>query len=218
MISPVFIVGIPRSGTTFLLSILSNHPDCKAVMADMLRIKAERPTLETGLFVRGFTDEEILNRWADLPKNKVLIEKTPAHIFETKKIKRLLNARIILIKRNCFDVLFSMIQKNDFWAASPKTLDEAIKLYKGYDLPLSKIDFDYVINYEDLWYYTIKETNKLLEHLGLNTDCIEEIVKKSMYGQSLPNGLKTVFRHGTPGDGCQYFTYQQLNKISESII
>lgn len=218
MIQSVFIIGIPRSGTTWLLSILSNHPDCRHVSAEMLGIKTKYSTLETGLFLRGFDDNEILKRWDNLPKNKILIEKTPGHIFETSRIKRLLNPKIILIKRNCLDVLTSMLHKNNFWPESPKTLDEAMRLYKSFDLPLNRIKYDYIINYEDLWSNPVIETNKIFQFLGLRQDQTEKIIKKTSFGYNLSKNLKTIFRKGVPKQGQNYFTLGELNKIKKIII
>lgn len=218
MTKSIFIIGIPRSGTTWILMILSNHVDCQRVTAEMLGIKTDLPTLETGLFMRGFSDEEILKRWSFLPKDLILIEKTPGHIFETKKIKRLLNAKIILVKRNCFDVLYSMINKNIFWPESPKTLDDAIRLYKSYNVTFNSIEFDYIINYEDLWNNPFDETYKLFDFLGLGTEDIDKIIHKTLFGGDLPENLKSVFRKGVPGQGCEFFNSKQRDKIIRSIL
>jgi len=47
----IFIVGIPRSGTTWVHSIISSHPECRLLLPEMLGMKKVRDTRETGLFV-----------------------------------------------------------------------------------------------------------------------------------------------------------------------
>jgi len=75
----IFIVGKPRSGTTWLLSILENHTECLPLTPQMLGIEVSRVTKETGLFMRGFSDEEIVARISRLYCAKVLV-KRPRHI------------------------------------------------------------------------------------------------------------------------------------------
>jgi len=194
----VFIVGIPRSGTTWLLSILSQHPDFLAITPEMLGIKANHPTMETGLFIKGFPDSEILRRWNKLPDDRILVEKTPAHIAEADRIKKLLGARIILIHRNRLDVICSMLKPNPFWTGSPKTFDAAIKIYNKFNVQVSA---DYTVSYEDLWANPVDESKRLFAFLGVSTSSTRDIVTVTNLGKSLPLKLKSVFDKGTPGQG-----------------
>jgi hypothetical protein len=181
----------------------------------MLGIKTPYPTLETGLFVRGLSDATILKCWGKLPKDKTLIEKTPSHIFETARIKRLLGARIILVKRRTLDVLTSMMQKNSFWKDSPKNLDEAIMLYKRFNLPIRKIMPDYIIQYESLWSNPVEETQKLFEFLRLDTKNVKGIVNKTLHGKRLPEKLRGVFRKGSPCQGEDCLSDCQIKNINK---
>ena len=203
----IFIVGTPRSGTTWLLSILGQHPDCLAVTPEMLGINVSRPTMETGLFVRGFSDSEILQRWNRLPVNKILVEKTPAHIKETDRIRKILGAKIILIHRDPSDVIFSMLKSNPFWENSPTTIKEAIKIYNRFNVDVTP---DYTVKYENLWIDTVNEVDRLFSFIGLSAATTHDIINATKFGRNLPLKLKSVFDKGTPGQGRQlpkHFNY-----------
>jgi|GEM_PF-1301035 len=212
----VFIVGIPRSGTTWILSTLENHPDCLAITADMIGIAVDHPTKETGLFMRGFSDAEIVGKISRLPQDKFLVEKTPSHLMVVDRIRWLFPAsKIILIRRNPVDVIYSMVQKNPFWKDSPpKTLADAVNLYLQFAKAEAAFrDYDYILEYESMWENPITEVDKLFKYLNLSTDFTSEIIEKTKYGHSLQTELKTIFRKGIPGQGLQNFTTEEMNFI-----
>lgn len=215
----VFIVGIPRSGTTWLLSILEQHPDCLALTPAMLNISVQHPTKETGLLVRGFSDTEIIDRISQLPEDKLLVEKTPSHLLELDRIRTLFpRSKIVLIRRDPLDVIYSMLQANSFWKESPKKLSEAVALYRKFaDAQDAFTDYGYVIEYEKLVEDPVREAGRLFEHLNLRCDLTSSIVEKTKRGRSLPAELKGVFRKGTPGEGLQNFTSAERNFIRRQL-
>jgi hypothetical protein len=214
----IFIVGKPRSGTTWLLSLLENHTDCLGITPSMLEIETIRPTKETGLFARNLSDEEIIHKINLLPKNKKMVEKTPSHLFYIDKIKEILpQSKIILIKRNSLDVIYSMIQPNEFWSNSPKNISEATALYNKFSKAESNYlkYIDYTINYEDLWNNTETELTRLMDYLEIDTNQIPKLIKKTKDGKNLPDTLKKVFRTGTPGQ--HNFNKKEINYIKHRI-
>ena len=215
----VFIVGVPRSGTTWLLSILENHPGCLGISPEMLGIATDHPTKETGLFVRGFADAEIVEKVSRLPHDKVLIEKTPSHLFELGRIRKLFpRSKIILIRRDPLDILYSMVQSNSFWKNKPKTLSEAVEVYRRFaEAQESFRDYDYVLDYEKLVEDPVGEATSLFEHLHLGTDRSAEIVENTKEARSLPAELRSVFRKGTPGEGSEKFSRAELNFIRRKL-
>lgn len=122
--APVFIVGCPRSGTTWLQNMLSAHPDTGG------------PRHETAMFssVRGLLDNPALRTWisrADLlaalrrfseglfahclseraPNATRLVEKTPHHAMHLDLIESLYpEASIIGIHRDGRDVVRSLLE------------------------------------------------------------------------------------------------------------
>lgn len=215
----VFVTGLPRSGTTWLLSILELHPQCFGIRPEHVGINVQSYTKETGLFLRGFSDEEIRNKIDKLPKDKLLIEKTPSHIFELHKIKSVFpKSKILFIERNHYDILYSMVQKNDFWKDSPKSLTEAISLYNKYSIHINNFDeFSYLIKYEDLWESPYSEIKNLFHFLELSTDGISEILEKTILGKNLNEKLKGVFRKGEPGQGLNNFSNNDIKLIDKKI-
>jgi len=215
----VFIVGIPRSGTTWVLCILENHPGCLAVTPDMLDIAVEHPTKETGLLVGGFSDAEVVNKISLLPRGKLLVEKTPSHLLELGRMRRLFpRSRIILIRRDPLDVIYSMMQENSFWKEAPRTLADAVNVYKRFaDAEMAFAGYDYVLGYEELVDNTVDEVRRLFEFLGLRTDCASEIVQETKCGGSLPPELKGVFRKGIVGEGLKNFTLEELALIQREL-
>lgn len=205
---PIFIVGAPRSGTTWLLSMLEHHPQCRALTTEMLGITTSRPTKETGIFLRGFSADELTERFARLPSDRVLVEKTPGHLLQAGRIKRLFpDARIVLVRRNAQDVIWSMIQENTFWEDSPKSLVDAAGLYNGYaSAENAYYGYDAVVDYETLWERPLEVLARLLDELGLDPGPAAGIVEQTREGKALPHELSGVFRKGSPGEGDAHFT------------
>ncbi|MCK4820792.1 sulfotransferase, partial [bacterium] len=193
--------------------------DCLAITPDILNIPVDYPTKETGLFVRGFSNEEIMEKVSRLRHDKLLVEKTPSHLLELDRIRQTFpESKIVLIRRNPLDVIHSMLQKNFFWKDSPKTLINAVNLYEKFSSAEAQFsDYDYILTYEKLWENPIRETHKLFEHLNLRSDSSSAIIEKTKYGRSLPPELKTVFNVGTPGQGLETFTSDEVNFIQQRL-
>lgn len=204
----IFIVGSPRSGTTWLLSMLESHPQCRAVTPEALGISHARPTKETGIFLRGLSSREIVNRFARLPSDRTLVEKTPGHLLQIGRIKRVFpHAMIVLIRRSPIDVVWSMIQENAFWEGSPRTLHEALYLYNSYAAAEAAYSgYDAVVDYEAMWDRPIEILAGLLAALGLDPAPAVELVACTRKGQALPPSLANVFRKGGHGEGNAHFT------------
>lgn len=131
----VFVVGMPRSGTTLLESILSRHPDVGTVgetttlqdCLDQLRTHIGKPgrwdwfdTLSEDQ--SKALGQRYLDRCAKLVVTglpKVVVDKTPLNIFELGFAKRVLpGARFVFMSRHPLDVGVSNFSTN-FHAAHP---------------------------------------------------------------------------------------------------
>lgn len=204
---PIFIVGAPRSGTTWLLSMLERHPQCRVVTPEDLGFATPRPTKETGLFMHELSSNEIIERFSRLPTDKVPVEKTPGHLLQAGRIKRTFPAaRIILIRRQPLDVIWSMLQANTFWEESPRNLADAVALYNKYVKAQEiYLGYDAIVDYETLWYQPAEQLGTLLAQLGLDPTTAPQLIMQTAEGISLPGELSSVFRQGTPGEGERYF-------------
>ena len=189
---PIFIVGMPRSGTTLLEQILSKHPKIFAsgeteilseltskyflnkngelLFKDSFDLKAEYLN-EIGL--------EYINRLKAISDNSIyLTDKLPFNFKWIGLIKLILpNAKIIHCQRNSKDICFSIF-KNFFYSNGvgfAYSFDDIIEYYSLYkDLMLhwnlNIPNFIYNIRYEDLIHNTKTEVQKLLRYLELNWD------------------------------------------------
>jgi len=188
---PVFIVGMPRSGTTLLEQILASHPAvhgagelsyisglagapdglaewAEGVRPEAVRRLGERYLAEVGKLAGG---------------RALVVDKMPANFFYAGFIRAILpGARIIHCRRDAVDTCLSCYSK---LFTSPQNfsyeLGELGRFYRGYEglmahwrgvLPASQfIEVDYEALVGDLE----RETRRLLGFLGLEWDagCLE---------------------------------------------
>ncbi|GAB5463335.1 tetratricopeptide repeat-containing sulfotransferase family protein [Hoeflea alexandrii] len=131
----VFVVGMPRSGTTLVESILTRHPDVETTgettaLQDCLDLYRKHVGLRrTWDWYEALseTDSKALgrryfDRCSDLMVSglpTVLVDKTPLNIFELGFAKRILpNARFVFMSRHPLDVGLSNFSTN-FFATHP---------------------------------------------------------------------------------------------------
>ncbi|WP_284124537.1 tetratricopeptide repeat-containing sulfotransferase family protein [Parerythrobacter aestuarii] len=121
---PIFIVGMPRSGTTLVERILTSHPNVRSVgelsdFAILLKQELRTPgqlVLEPALLQAASTAPDLtavgkayLQRLSQLAGDTPhFIDKMPFNAFFTPAILRALpGARVICLRRSPFDVLFA---------------------------------------------------------------------------------------------------------------
>ena len=195
--SPIFIVGMPRSGTTLIEQILSSHD--KVFGADEMNfipdlIKKRFGSANLDLFFKGvmkFDENEFKKIGEEYHKkmNKIsntserTTDKLPINFLSIGFIKLILpNAKIIHCRRNPKDTIFS-IYKNHFPGGRITfgyDLAELVDYYNlYYDLMLywNKIlpNFIFNINYENLVFDTENQIRSLLNFCNLNwqDDCLK---------------------------------------------
>jgi Tfp pilus assembly protein PilF len=184
--SPIFIVGMPRSGTTLVEQIISNHP--KVFAGDELYFIPELfnenfnnfsniLTASTTLFNKiGY---DYINKMKSLSKNSfTTTDKLTVNFEWIGFIKLILpNAKIIHCKRNPKDNCLSIF-KTHFTSGLVKyayDFKEIIQYYNYYyDLMnfwnLNIPDFIYNISYENLVSDNESEIKKLIKECNLNWD------------------------------------------------
>jgi tetratricopeptide (TPR) repeat protein len=120
--SPVFVVGFPRSGTTLLELALDAHPQLKSMdeqrfvqdaLDELLAAGAEYPQRLAGVSrevldrVRGHYWERVAKK-VKLGPSERLVDKNPLNILRLPVIRRVFpNARILLAVRHPCDVILS---------------------------------------------------------------------------------------------------------------
>ncbi len=185
--SPIFILGLPRSGTTLIEQILASHPKIHA--------KGELPYIHNYfqkkfpfLFSREIKapNEDYLSSLSeDLQKEyesklnykKFLItDKAPLNFMYLGFLKKIFNAKIILCTRNRKDNILSIFQT--FFAnlnyKYSYNLNDLTKYYELYADLLSfwKIkEIDHLqVKYEDVVNNKKFEINRILNYLKINYD------------------------------------------------
>jgi hypothetical protein len=153
----VFLVGPPRSGTTWLQKLLGSHPDIGTAQEShlfnhflgsmlkswdhLLHFKDGRggigvPAYQTeAAFISMLNEQvhQVLSGADEYRKGSVFLEKTPDHIRHMKDILRVVpDARIILMVRRPADVIESMLSAGEGWGKqwAPGSIFQAIRLFR----------------------------------------------------------------------------------------
>lgn len=182
---PVFIVGMPRSGTTLTEQIIASHPDVFGAgeLPYMARAKQAVPSFED-MDVREI-GRKYIERVKKLdPTGKAIriTDKMPANYMNIGLIASVLpNAKIIHCRRNPIDTCLSCYKQNfsrgQYWSYN---LEEMAAEYNRYldlmnhwreVLPGRFLE----INYEDTVADHEAQARKLIEYVGLEWDdaCLE---------------------------------------------
>ena len=189
LISPVFLVGFPRSGTTLLDIILSSHPNIITLEEKPMisKVKKRLGRIATFENISNLSENDIselksvyfkeLGKYLNIEKDKLFIDKLPLNIVDVGLINRLFpNSKFILVLRNPYDcVLSCFMQSLELNDAMSNFLDikNAANLY---DLVMilweeyeKKLQLNYhKIKYENLVINLEKEAKLLLKSIGLD--------------------------------------------------
>lgn len=193
---PVFILGMPRSGTTLLEQIMQSHPDIGGVGEDALLghlirhysmlppFKGFNFPLRTTTEVQGFfSPQQIGQKYVDylekkLPNKKRIINKAIGNLMFAGFFHIAMpNAKFIHIKRNAMDSCLSSFTKNFIENAQSYTYDLNVlgNYYKNYSLIMehwNKVLPGKIlnINYEDIVDDLEGNARKVIDFIGLPWD------------------------------------------------
>lgn len=186
---PLFVVGLPRSGTTLVDRIIDSHPAAcsRGETADlaMALVRAAGPVRDKQALVERATtlDHAALGRdyctqLSDDPAASRQVDKTPVNFLYLGIIAAALpRARIVHVRRNPMDACYA-IHKTLFRMAYPFSydLDDLAAYWLGYHRlmahwraalpPGCMLEIDY----EDLVAHQEDCTRRLLAHTGLDWD------------------------------------------------
>jgi len=188
MVTPVeacFVVGCGNSGTSLVAARLGLHPQILSVPR------------ETGLFrpsrrLRKARDR--LGRWfaeAESIGASHLVEKTPKHVHNVNRIRRLLpEARVIVVQRNPFDTALSL--KKRFGRLGPGIERWLLDNSAANDLPKDARIIR--VRYERLTAAPEEEFGRLVAFLGLDWDDAVLADRVTGYGTLARRGSTTELR------------------------
>lgn len=203
----IFIVGLPRSGTTLIHQIISSHSEVlgagelsilKNFFDEQRNNNAFHDKLidkqaDSNTFRKNVKDK-LLKLFRQYDQKLIILDKAPLNFMWIGYIKLLFpSAKIIHCKRNLRDTALS-IYKNSFdgsglpWSYDQKCLIEFINLYKDlmnfWKSKLPKYIYD--CHYENLIYNPVDETKNLIKFCNLEWEaqCLDHTKNKT--------GIKTV--------------------------
>ena len=214
---PVFIVGMPRSGTTLLEQIISSHSKIFGggelyFFSNFSEKKqnSEKNFIETldNLSKKDFfyIGKKYVDKIEKISKtNKYFTNKLPGNFVNIGLIKLCLpNAKIIHIERNSLDTCFScyktFFSEGNLFSYSLEELGSFYKLYEEQMNYYKKVFGKEIlnINYEELVVDTEKETKKILKYLDLDFEktCLEFYKnKRPVYTASLVQARKPIYKN-----------------------
>lgn len=189
---PVFVLGMPRSGTTLTEQICASHPDAYGAgeltklrrITNRLAPKTRSPEELRGSILnmtvdqsKSLAEEYLIHIRQKSPEASRIVDKLP-HNFELIGLIRLLfpKARIIHCRRdaidNCLSCYFLSFNEDNSYAADLHTLG---LYYREYDRLMRHWDtvFPGQIlqnRYEDMVSDQEGQSRRLIEHLGLRWD------------------------------------------------
>lgn len=193
---PIFVLGMPRSGTTLTEQIIASHPEVYGAgeLSYLLRIAHRKTHPDTTSFPDNlrYLDAAMLKTWGEeyltaitqrAPDAKHITDKMPANFFAVPLIHLMLpNAKIIHVNRNpvdtcvsCFTCLFHRKQEHTY------DLAELGRYYADYARLMDhwrKVlppDAFYDVQYENIVADQEGEARKLLDYCELdwNDACLD---------------------------------------------
>lgn len=194
--APIFIVGLPRTGTTLVDRILSSHPDVRS--AGELNLFAGLVKEHAGTSSNLMLDVDTLKSASQVDLAKIgreyvdntrelargakhMVDKMPLNFFYAGLIHQALpNARIIALRRGAMDSCLSnfrqLFSTQYSYYNYTFDLEDTAHFYRGYDglmthwrqvLPADRF---MEVAYEDIVFDQENQTRRLLDHCELEWD------------------------------------------------
>ena len=224
ILSPIFLVGFPRSGTTLLDTILRSHPKIKVIEEKPMVLKMINKIKNNNLYsLENISPNEIqylqeeylseLKKHTNVDdKSTLFIDKLPLNIINTGEILRIFpNARFILSLRHPMDCVLSCFMQ-DFKLNDAMNnflnLEDAANLYKNtmelWNQYISVLKVNYVvIKYEKLIKDFKPNIKIILKFLNLN------------WSKSLLNYRKTAIKREKISTPSYYQVIQPIYKHAD---
>ena len=198
----IFILGLPRSGTTLLHQIISSHSKVFGAeeshfFSTYLEQKFKDENSFTQFFLKDLTNKDLISKLSNdilsnykmYDENKIILDKMPFNFKWVGFIKILFpNAKVIHSNRNLIESTFS-IYRNLFdtpgmgWAYNQEYLIKYVALYNDLmSFWQNKMgNFIYEYHYEKLVANQLDETKKVLKFCNLEFEdqCINYTENKS---------------------------------------
>lgn len=193
---PIFVVGMPRSGTTLTEAILASHPDVFGAgeLSYLHKLFADQQrggNKKTGSLIASLSESELSRRTqrylqqldAHAPGKPHIVDKMPANFLMVGLIHAVMpNARIVHIARNpldtclsCFTRVFQRSQLHSYDQVElGRYFNAYVRVMRHWKAVLPEDSF-HTIHYENLIEDIDSEARRLIAFCGLEWDdrCLE---------------------------------------------
>ena len=220
-----FILGVPRSGTTWMWGLLTSHPDVIPLTRDDFVpgnpsvVDGRRVTSETGAFLH-FTDAFIqanIHAKRNAFPGKTIIEKTPLH---TLQIARILNlfpeARLIYMMRDPRAVVSSILHST--FLPFTRSLRLATGQYRKFvecASPYFGSPHCAVVRYEDLLMSPLQALTRVAYLLDLDASHLQAMIDDN--AGRVKVDVSGVFRKGRADSYLRELRIEQVTFIETAL-
>ena len=231
-VKPIFIIGVPRSGSTLVEKIIASGKKLipvgeeTSVLEDFFNNKIlQKQSLDLG------DVKSIRNELYDLYKQKGLISKKYDYIFTDKSLNNFFylglireiypSAKVINCRRDILSSIMSIFQNNLSALAWTHDLDNIFKYFNNYFEIIKRYNevnpnIIYELKFEKLINNPEEESKKLMNYCELPWDkkCLEFYKRKDLFSKTASNiqVRKPIYKH--PSD--RYLPYKEyLNKYGK---
>lgn len=182
----IFIVGIPRSGTSLATQIIASHPDVTLVTKKMLT-NTDTDMVETNFGFENYDNAvKLFNNLESKIKTKYIVEKTPLHFLIADEIRELFpDCQILNIYRNKYSVINSLYHshvKNYIKNKEIDTLLDAVHYYNflNHILKQKKFDANFDITIiQDQQYIGVQKLYEMLNLKSVTENTAKKIFKEN---------------------------------------
>lgn len=214
-----FIFGAPRSGTTWLWSLLESHCNIIPFVDNAKLNEGIYTTSESGIYIKKPKQaKNILKAFCDANKKSLIIEKTPSHTLRQMTIlKDFPNSKSIIILRHPLAIANSMIH-SDMHAFSGYDENKAISEIKKYFKELNSLcqkECFMTITYEQLSLNTNDILINMFKYLNLDSRGIDNIVSEN--SEKTKVGVKGAYRKGKLNSYKEELTEKQQQILKSNL-
>ena len=225
-LKPIFIVGVPRCGSTVVERIIGSGKKLIPVGEEtgVIRKYIQQKILKKKSFNLG-TTKEIVNELYNIYKEKGLVSEKYNYIFTDKSLDNFFymellkeiypNSKIINCKRNVLSSIMSIFQNNLTLLAWTHDLDNIFKYFDNYfkiieNYKKTNPKFFYELQFEELINNPEEESKKLMEYCELPWDkkCLEFYKRKDLISKTASNIQIRKALYKDPDD--KYLPYKKL--------
>jgi hypothetical protein len=212
-----FVFGAPRSGTSWITSLIAEHPQAVRVTPSLLGYATLDGGFETGVFLRKMHHTAIREAFNLIAGDKLKVEKTIDHAFHVDTIANVFpDARRVLVERDPVDVVWSLMNSDWPPGICPMSYDAAVTYSKPYHNALFlRDDWTLKVSYEGMVQRGVAAVLDVWNLLGLDGEkhWARDVFARCDRAGAYPVGMRDVFRAGRIGDGHRGLNEQQVRFV-----